>query len=156
MLSAFIQTAHGYPALAAGATTGTPEVRPSRSSRRLTPHISMGPDYIFIRQTFMTEPAYYDGHKFDRPMPISDTPSRVYHPQSLRGKNTTCLKIQTNGCIESETVFAIFSRLDLKHDASVAIEKTCNVCLYGILHLSIQPSHGITHPTAPNISSVTF
>ena len=35
MLSAVITTAHGYPALTVGTITGTPEVRPSRSSRRL-------------------------------------------------------------------------------------------------------------------------
>jgi hypothetical protein len=33
MLSAVIPAERGYPARAAGATTGTPEVRPPRSSR---------------------------------------------------------------------------------------------------------------------------
>ena len=33
MLSAVIPSGRGYPAAAAGATTGTPEVRPLRSSR---------------------------------------------------------------------------------------------------------------------------
>jgi len=33
MLSAFIQTEHSYPAMDEGHPTGTPEVRPSRSSR---------------------------------------------------------------------------------------------------------------------------
>jgi hypothetical protein len=33
MLSAVIHSAHGYPAFTPGGITGTPEVRPSQSSR---------------------------------------------------------------------------------------------------------------------------
>ncbi|VXD18895.1 Predicted protein [Planktothrix serta PCC 8927] len=33
MLSAVIHSAHGYPAFTVGTITGTPAVRPSRSSR---------------------------------------------------------------------------------------------------------------------------
>ena len=38
MLSAVILSALGYPAFTVGTITGTPEVRPSRSSRTEDPH----------------------------------------------------------------------------------------------------------------------
>ena len=41
---------------------------------------------LYLHPRLCVGPAYYDGHKFDRPMPTSDTPSWVYHPQSLRGQ----------------------------------------------------------------------
>ena len=72
MLSAFIPPGHSYPAFALGRTTGTPEVRLSRSSRTeesspssiLTPTSDRDRQYCYFRkilakdQTFLLISAY--------------------------------------------------------------------------------------------------
>ena len=60
MLSALIPSRHSYPALALGRTTGTPEVRFSRSSRTeenspsniLTPTSDRDRQYCYIRKIY--------------------------------------------------------------------------------------------------------
>ena len=72
MLSAVIHSAHGYPAFAPGGTTGTPAVRPHRSSRtrrgfpqRSNAYIGYGPNCL---TTFWTQLAYHFNGRTAQPL----------------------------------------------------------------------------------------
>lgn len=78
MLSVVIRSALGYPASTVGTITGTPEVRPSRSSRTRerssqcsNAHTRYGPNYL---TTFWTQLTYRFNGKTTQPLERTTAP----------------------------------------------------------------------------------